>query len=571
MFAVSALLMLSSCTTSEDVSNVAGQQAEGNASTMVKFRLSSRFASATTRAVGTESKADVTGLTTNETKIDHLYAVIFKNGKFFQILPTTLMDQSVPANTDYWQFDMGYAGSYTMYLLANPGPELVVESAGAVTGGSIKTLDASKEAADYFKLTTTQTPGDYQDATRFLMTSKAVYVPVEASNAEGTDATPSDGPVEMTRAAARIDIDTRKLTNSAQEFKIKDVVVYNRYPNTIIDRGLSNDMTLPNDGSAFNTCAQSTGYTYSSTTTPAADENLSGAAIVSATDPVAADPTEPYTDNHTTRQLTPNIWDGIVYTYENKTTLAANATEIPADPIAAGLTVVEIVGDMNGIEVKQRVVFAYVDKTDPLNPVAYAIPVERNHLYSVVLSLKSVPDEYAPFEYTINVLDYKTGETVAYSSQNLTDQTTKPDFEVTQADGGTLKDASDNAMPADDGTTTEFDESKLNPGFLELSNTAHTIELKVVSKASSARVVLVDYSDDTEKASSGLESLVQKSYVESDTDGKVTQVFEIKLEANPDNAAARQFAFRVENAAGWSVSPAYRTFTIKQEAGPVVP
>lgn len=563
MFAVSALLMLSSCTTSEDVSNVAGQQAEGNASTMVKFRLSSRFASATTRAVGTESKADVTGLA-NEKAIDKLYAVIFKNGKFFQILPTTLMNQAVPANQDYWQFDMGYAGSYTMYLLANPGSDLVVESAGAVTGGSIKALDASKEAADYFKLTTTQTPGNSQDATRFLMTSKAVYVPVEASNAEGTDATPSDGPVEMTRAAARIDIDTRKLTNSAQKFTIKDVVVYNRYPNTIIDRGLSSDMTLPNDGSAFNTCAQSSGYTYSSTTTPAAGENLSSIAV-------ATDPTEPYTDAHTTRQLTPSIWDGIVYTYENKTALASNATEIPADPIAAGLTVVEIVGDMNGIEVKQRVVFAYVDKTDPLNPVAKAIPVERNHLYSVVLSLKSVPDEYAPFEYTINVLDYKTGETVAYSSQKLTDQTTKPDFEVTQADGGTLKDASDNAMPAADDSSTDYDERIYNPGYLELSNTAHTIELTVVSKASSARVVLVDNSDDTENASSGLQSLVQKSYTESNTDGKVTQVFEIKLEANPDNAAARQFAFRVENAAGWSVSPAYRTFTIKQEAGPVVP
>ncbi|MBR1503075.1 MAG: hypothetical protein IJ618_04225 [Prevotella sp.] len=561
LLAVSALLMLSSCT-SEDVSNVAAQP-ESNASTVVKFRLNSRFAKASTRAEDTESKADVTGLD-NEKAIDHLYAVIFKNGKFFQILPTTPMDPSDPANEDYWQFDMGYAGSYTMYLLANPGTELVVESAGAVTGGSIYDLGSSAEAADYFKLVTTQTPGDYKTDTRFLMTSKAVYVPVEASNTEGTDATPSGGPVEMTRAAARIDIDARKLTNSAQTFKIKDVVVYNRYPNTIIERGLSSDMTLPNDVSNFNTCAQSTGYTYSSTGAPTIGEDVSG--IVAVTDPA-----EPYTDNHTTRQLTPNIWDGIVYTYENKTALAADATAIPADPIGAGLTVVEIVGDMNGIEVKQRVVFAHVDNTDPLNPVAQTIPVERNHLYSIVLSLKSVPDEYAPFEYGIRVLDYKTGETVVYSSQNLTDQTTKPDFEVTDADGGTLKDTSDNAMPSDDASTTEFDESILNPGSIELSNSAHTIQLKVVSAASSARVVLVDNSDDTEKASSGLESLEQKSYTVSDADGKVTQVFEIKIEANPDNAPARQFAFRVENATGWSANNAYRTFTIKQDPGPVVP
>lgn len=542
--ALLAMAALSSCMSEVDTQPTAS--IEGNAaSTKVTFSVGNGSAIAMTRAATDGTTTTVADLT-NENTINTVHAVVFNGGKFYRLIPTTLKS----GETDVYEFDMGNAGSYTMYLLANAEDDLVNATTGKIVG-----IGANGTAEDYYKLIADQKPGDQASATRFLMTSAARNVPIQASSQTGTDLT--DNPIDLTRATARIDIDTRNLSTSAQTFRIKDVKVHNYYPKTVIYRAPAiTDMTLPADVKTFADAKETAGaYTYSSIGTTGADEDLS--TIYVATDPVG-------TDDHTTRQLTANVWDGIIYTYENKTpvTLASQITD-PSTAITNGVTVLEIIGDMNGIEVTQNVVFAYVDGTDPT--VAHEIPVERNHLYSVVLSLKDVPSEYAPFEATITVLDWKTGETVVYTSANLTDQTSVPDFEVTSTGGGTLKQADDSAMPAaDDASTLLVNETILNPGkIIDVPNTGGTITLRVVSQQTSARLV---FAEATGQSIDGATVTCTSESVDNSTDPNnvpyYIQNYSIVLGDNSaTGCVARNYTFRVENGLGRA---AKREFTITQ-------
>ena len=535
IIALAGLFMLSSCLSDE--SSITGGQNESQGPAFVTFRLAGNFSPSATRATSA-SNGTVDDLP-NENTIDDLYAVVFKGGKFYRLIQTALKSGA----TDIYQFDMGGAGSYTMYLLANPANDLVNASTGKIVG-----IGANGDADDFFKLIADQTPGDHQSATHFLMTSAAVNVPIQASSQTGTDLTGT--PIDLTRAAARIDIDARNLATSAQTFTIKDVIVHNRYPKTVINRGTETDMTLPAN---VKTTAQAA-YTYTSIGTTGG-EDVSD--FTSAAEPAAgvADPHTLVRGDH--------VWDALIYTYENKTTVTA-ASEIadPATAISNGITVVEVVGDMNGVEVRQNVMFAYVDDTD--DSKAHEISIDRNHLYSIVLSLKDVPTEYAPFAATINVLDWKTGETVIYTAADLADQTSIPDFEVTSAAGGTLQQSGATMTATDNASTLLVDESILNPdAIINVPNTGGTITLRVVSTQTSARLVFAEAAGETTE---GLTVTCTSKSVDNTTDpNKVPYYIQLYSIVIGDNStagnAARNYTFRVEN--GLAVSKK-REFTITQ-------
>lgn len=535
--ALLATAAVSSCS-SDSIQSAPAMEAE--MPTKVTFSIGG-IHSPVTRAETDGTTTTVADLEDNENIINTLHAVVFKESKFYRLIPTARKS----GETDVYEFDMGNAGSYTMYLLANAADDLVNATTGKIVG-----IGANGTATDYFKLIADQKPGDQLAATRFLMTSAARNVPIQASSQTGTDLT--GNPIDLTRAAARIDIDTRALTTSAYKFKVKDVKVHNCYPKTVINRGTEKDMTLPAN---VKTTAKT--YWYSSIGSTGADEDLSS--ILVPTDPTGV-------DAHTTRQLTPNVWDGIIYTYENMTEVSALADiATPAAAKTAGLTVVEIIGDLNGIEVTQNVIFAKVNDPDDAANGAEEIAVQRNHLYSIVLGLKDTPTEYAPFAATIQVLNMTTGETVQYKAADLTDQTSVPDFEATVTAGsGTLKQSGTAMTATDDAATLLVNESKLNPDVIDdVTNTGATIQIRIVSKQTSARLAWAEAAGQSiDGATVTLASQSVDNTTDPDNVPYYIQTYNIVLDDNSAaGSVARSYTFRVENALGRA---AKREFTITQ-------
>lgn len=486
-----SLLSLTSCS-SELTTADAGRDAQAEANTTVHFQVGGGLRAATRASEG--SPSTVASLATERT-ITTLHAVVFKGNEFWKLIACNLETGTDETNPDApiynYTFKMGSAGSYTLYFVANADAALQT----AISNLAIEALAANKNEAAFEKLVASQSAGD-NTSTSFLMTSRKYDVPIEASSATGTDI---PGTVELVRASVRIDIDATAL---GSDFKLKKVIWHNRYSDTRVRRADDErDMSTP-------TLTKSD-LSYVRTGTP-----VTGDVDLTALTATSYDRT----------------WESLMYGYENRTQLASNAAVDAAAVQTAGATVVEIIGDLHGIEVNHKVVFAYKDGSDDTQ----TIELLRNHLYQIVLTLKDTPSEYAQLQHTINVADWTTGTVTQYGSTELTDQTSTPTFKY-QVDSGAETDGNV-------GSTTT----------VNVSNTAHTILVTVTSQQSSARVV--------GQAADGLTSLKLNSTTQN-ADGTLTQVYQIDIAAN--TGAARTFTFKVENALATDQS---ETLEIVQDA-----
>lgn len=489
---LSLALLATSCSSELATADAVQPVQTEEANTTVHFQVGGGLRAAT-RA--TEGTATTVASLESERTITTLHAVVFKGNEFWKLIACnfeTGTDETDPDAPIYnYTFKMGSAGSYTLYFVANADATLQTSINNLATA-------ADKNEAAFEKLVASQSAGE-KTSNLFLMTSRKYDVPIEASSATGTDI---PGPVELVRASVRIDIDATAL---GSDFKLKKVIWHNRYSDTRVRRADDErDMSTP-------TLTKSD-LSYVRIGTPeSGDVDLTA-----------------LTDNAYDR-----TWESLMYGYENRTQLATDAAVDATTVQTAGATVVEIIGDLHGIEVNHKVVFAYKDGSD----ATQTIELLRNHLYQIVLTLKDTPEQYAQLQHTINVADWTTGTVTQYGSTELTDQTSTPTFKY-QVD-------SDAETAGNVGSTTT----------VNVSNTAHTILVTVTSQQSSARVV--------GQAADGLTSLKLNSTTQN-ANGTLTQVYRIDIAANDvAGAAARTFTFKVENALA---TDQYETLEIVQAA-----
>lgn len=348
------LSVLSSCTAERESNN-----ARSGKNYTVRLNVTTG-ANSLTRAAATlgETRPD-TAAFDREKNIDNLWAVVFKKQKdgttyeFYKTFKVTERDG------DDYKFDMENGGLYHMYIVAN-------------TSHNLQTTTGISEPEDLFQLIENSNdlkdPGADCQANKFLMTSKQLQVDIDGL-------TENNITVELTRAAARIDIDATRLNG----FVITSVVFNNRYKTSYIARGVKGD-----DMTDAGLVKESKTYTASALT--AISTNSLGVV-----DGVATDG---------------NVWRGILYGYENL--LASTNT--------SETTVVTINGTYNGRNVTRDVVFEN-------------IPLERNHLYNIDLIPIDTPDEYSEINYNIRVKDWETGEDIEWKGDALT-ASSIPDFKV---------------------------------------------------------------------------------------------------------------------------------------------
>ena len=73
----------------------------------------------------------------------------------------------------------------------------------------------------------------------------------------------------------------------------------------------------------------------------------------------------------------------------------------------------------NGIQVAHDIIFP-----KDIQPT-------RNHLYTITLEPLDIPTDYGMVTHSIRVRDWDTGETLAFSAQDLLNNPKQPDFEIT--------------------------------------------------------------------------------------------------------------------------------------------
>lgn len=376
VLAASVLMMLGlvACTSDSVVSSNNDRQA-GEAR-QVKFSINTGVKS-TTRATAATA-ADVTALE-RENTVNKLYAVVFKPsaantlkpGDFSKTYEVTLTGAGTDNQTySSATFKMDDDGLYYMYLVANPGTALEKNLTND-TGASAPLVAGTSTVNDFFTLVETDRNPNDNSATNFLMTSNVVQVDIQGDGA--TDLTNGGSRyIELKRAAARIDIDATAIDG----FELISVQFVNRHPASVmVNTGTDNALTGENSTSTTNP-------TY---TKPAVDDTYS------------------FTDK----------WLAGIYGYENHKEAAAGDE--------TGITQLIINGKLNGIAVSQTVDFYSKEETSPgSGTYAYTtIPLNRNTLYYVKLKPKATPDAYAPLAYTIQVANWRTGETIVFAGENL--------------------------------------------------------------------------------------------------------------------------------------------------------
>jgi len=404
-----SLLTLGACSQLDDESAPESGGGE-NVKAMVAFSID-QAKTAATRAVGdgdpvydSDTETETGGTTIlaydreksiNTTKVG---AAIFQNNVFFRYVPSSLMtiDGADASSRTYYKFNLGSLGSYEMYVLINPSTTLET-ACGALTSGT-------STVNDYFALTETTAPGVNDAATDFFMTSKKQQLDIDVSG------TTMDG-VIVTRAATRIDIDATKLTTAmGSAFIIEEVIYHNRYTETKINH---TEDPLSTAGLARNqedTDGDSTPDAYQLTYTK--DDAGMSSTISTGTD----------------------VWQGVLYGYENFTESATDADYLDADAaIAAGITVITVKGKYaNGIQMAHDIIFPK------------AIKPTRNHLYSISLEPLDIATDYGMVTHSIRVKDWDTGETVGFSVQNLLSNPVQPDFELSSTSAAVVPDVASN-------------------------------------------------------------------------------------------------------------------------------
>lgn len=348
------LFLLASCTSERE-----GTEAKRGEDYSVRLNITNGVKNQT-RASATlgEARGDTTAFD-REKNIDNLWAVVFKKQKdgttyeFYKTFKVTEKDG------DDYKFDMENGGLYYMYVVANTSHNLQTTTGISVPEDLFQLIENSSGLKD---------PGADCQANKFLMVSKQIQVDIDGFAENNIS-------VELTRAAARIDVDASRLSG----FNITSVEFKNRYKTSYIARGTKGtDMT---DASLVKETKTYTASALTSVSTNTAD----------VVDGVSTDG---------------DIWRGILYGYENLLT--------SSDPDET--TVLTIHADYNGRTITRDVVFDN-------------IPLERNHLYNIDLIPLEKPTTYAGVSYTIKVRDWETGKDLEWIGDSLT-KSKVPDFQV---------------------------------------------------------------------------------------------------------------------------------------------
>lgn len=157
-----------------------------------------------------------------EKKVNSLHAVIFKNDLFVETI--------IPEAT-------GSTGTYRIVLGDNPEPFVMYLLANATTEtiAMVNALSATAGYVDFYKLVTTQVPGEGSDATNFIMISQRQTLTQAQVNSTVTDL----GTVKLERLSPRFDF-----YNRVDGLKMQRVTMLNRHNTSRLSRAdNATDMT----------------------------------------------------------------------------------------------------------------------------------------------------------------------------------------------------------------------------------------------------------------------------------------------------------------------------------------
>ena len=195
-------------------------------------------------------------------------------------------------------------------------------------------------------------------------------------------------------------------------------------------------------------------------------------------------------------------------------------------------------GENQALNVSQQVVFRDVVRDGSGNVISQdVIPLQRNHLYKVVLTPKYNLGtlEFEKIDYAIQVVDWQNGETIKFTGDtNLTHQST-PSFTVT----GALSVSGTEV----DGVT--------NPTLIVTGIDDHSVYLTVTSNTTGTMLESATFPS----TQYGLVS----SATTNDADGNLVETYKIDIDDNI--AKATPHTFTLSNAINTSLS---KTFVLKK-------
>ena len=157
-----------------------GLKMDEGAGNTVRFTIESSL-----RAVGDENVTRPTPALERERKIVDLYAVVYKTSSGIHYKTIKCTDKG----SGQFEFDNEKSGEFYFFLVANPDADLAA-----------KLIAGPTTPEDLGMLVATQTPGEDNQATNFLMTSERQNVTVKSK--ESTNI----GTIKLVRVAARFDI-----------------------------------------------------------------------------------------------------------------------------------------------------------------------------------------------------------------------------------------------------------------------------------------------------------------------------------------------------------------------------
>ena len=175
---IAALLALSLSLIS--CSRETGLKMDEGAGNTVRFTIESSL-----RASGDENTTRPTPALERERKIESLYAVVYKTSSGLHHKTVKCTDLT----GGKFEFDNEKSGDFYFFLIANPDAALVA-----------KLMEGPSTPEDLGMLVATQTPGENNQASSFLMTSDRKNVTVQSK--KSTDL----GAIKLVRVAARFDI-----------------------------------------------------------------------------------------------------------------------------------------------------------------------------------------------------------------------------------------------------------------------------------------------------------------------------------------------------------------------------
>ena len=196
-------------------------------------------------------------------------------------------------------------------------------------------------------------------------------------------------------------------------------------------------------------------------------------------------------------------------------------------------------GENQALNVSQQVVFRDIQRDGSGNITSQdVIPIERNHLYKVILTPKydNGALEFDEIDYAIQVADWQTGETIVFAGDaNLTAQST-PSFTV------------QNALTVSGGTGTN---GLTNPTLIYTGIDDHSIYLTVTSNTTGTMLECSTFP-------SNQYGLVSSSTT-NDADGNLVETYKIDIDENI--GIATDYTFTLSNAINTSLA---RTFVLKK-------